>query len=109
MINHRGTEDTEKSKTKVELPLDFSVSSVPLWLALRKYLSIFRVSLIERLAYRGDFFLATILRFLPMITTILLWGAIYEGAKESKGVDELAGYGYREMIAYLLLTHISRA
>ena len=39
---------------------------------LRKYLRIYRVSLTERLVYRGDFFLSTILRFLPMVTTILL-------------------------------------
>jgi ABC-2 type transport system permease protein len=65
--------------------------------------------LIERLAYRGDFFLATILRFLPMITTILLWGAIFAGAKETTGKTELSGFSYEDMIAYLLLTHISRA
>ena len=34
----------------------------------------------ERTTYRGDFFLSTLLRFLPMITTILLWEAIYAGA-----------------------------
>ena len=57
------------------------------------------------MTYRGDFLLGTILRFLPLITTILLWQAIYaELAAES----ELAGFRYREMIAYLLLTHISR-
>ena len=77
--------------------------------SFRKYLRIFRVSLIERLAYRGDFFLSTILRFLPMITTILLWGAIYAGAAKTTGESKLAGYDYSEMIAYLLLTHISRA
>ena len=32
---------------------------------VRKYGRIFRVSLIERLHYRGDFFFSTILRFLP--------------------------------------------
>ena len=42
---------------------------------LHKYLKIFRVSLTERLHYRGDFFLGTVLRYLPMITTILLWQA----------------------------------
>ena len=58
------------------------------------------------MTYRGDFLLGTILRFLPMVTTILLWQAIYDG---SGGRDrELAGFRYHEMIAYLLLTHISR-
>jgi ABC-2 type transport system permease protein len=71
---------------------------------LRKYYNICRVSLIERLAYRGDFFLATFLRFLPMVTTILLWEAVFAGAD----TNSVAGYTRRQMIAYLLLVHISR-
>src|SRR5437879_5029955 len=71
---------------------------------LRKYLRIYRVSLTERLVYRGDFFLSTILRFLPMVTTILLWQAIYAGA----GQDTIAGFTHRQMIAYLLLVHVGR-
>src|SRR5437016_6211921 len=77
----------------------------PGWLqGLRKYYNIFRVSLVERMAYRGDFFLATFLRFLPMVTTILLWEAIYAGA----GQDDVVGFSRRQMIAYLLLVHVSR-
>jgi viologen exporter family transport system permease protein len=71
-----------------------------------KYLAIFRVSLAERMTYRGDFLLGTILRFLPMVTTILLWRAIYLSANKMQ--SDVAGYRYNEMIAYLLLTHISR-
>ena len=36
-----------------------------LFAGLRKYRKICRVSLIERMTYRGDFFLGTVLRFLP--------------------------------------------
>jgi ABC-2 type transport system permease protein len=75
-------------------------------LRLATYLAIFRVSLSERMTYRGDFLLSTILRFLPMVTTILLWQAIYKGSV-SQG-SNWAGFRYEEMIAYLLLTHISR-
>ena len=71
---------------------------------LRKYFKIFRASLVERMTYRADFLLGTVLRFLPMLTTILLWQAIYSGS----GQSNLAGFSYREMIAYLLLTNISR-
>src|SRR4051812_40706446 len=39
-----------------------------------------------------------------MLTTILLWEAVYAGA----GTDNLAGFTRRQMIAYLLLIHISR-
>ncbi|HJT79222.1 MAG TPA: ABC-2 family transporter protein [Gemmataceae bacterium] len=77
---------------------------------LRKYLNIFRVSLVERMTYRGDFFLSTCLRFLPMVTTILLWTAIFQGAAQEQSIDSkpISGFYYREMIAYLLLVHISR-
>jgi ABC-2 type transport system permease protein len=77
---------------------------------LRKYLNIFRMSLVERMTYRGDFFLSTCLRFLPMLTTILLWTAIFQGAAQSRpgGGAQISGFNYREMIAYLLLVHISR-
>ncbi len=75
---------------------------------LRKYANIFRAALIERMAYRGDFFLATFLRFLPMVTTILLWEAIYAGSqKEELGSDSIQ-FTRTQMIAYLLLVHISR-
>ena len=72
--------------------------------SLAKYWNIFRASLIERMVYRLDFLLGTVLRFLPMVTTILLWQAIYTGS----GRQELGNFTLREMIAYLLLVHISR-
>jgi ABC-2 type transport system permease protein len=72
--------------------------------SMRKYFKISKVSLIERMTYRGDFFLGTLLRFLPMVTTILLWQAIYAGSKQ----EQLSNYTEHETIAYLLLVHISR-
>ena len=59
---------------------------------LRKYVKIFRASLVERMTYRGDFLLGTILRFLPMVTTILLWQAIYTGVGQGR---QLAGVPLR--------------
>jgi ABC-2 type transport system permease protein len=73
-------------------------------IVLAKYWRIFRVSLIERMVYRADFLLGTVLRFLPMLTTILLWLAIFDGS----GKDKLGGFSKNNMIAYLLLVHISR-
>jgi ABC-2 type transport system permease protein len=93
------------------LPVDFHDESAPLripgrgpWSTTKKYTNIFRASIKERMAYRGDFLLGTVLRFLPMVTTILLWDAVYEGS----GQKSQAGFTLPEMIAYLLLTHISR-
>jgi ABC-2 type transport system permease protein len=75
---------------------------------LSKYLSIFTVSLKERMTYRADFLLGTVLRFLPMVTTILLWQAIYKGSGQMSLGNKGTQYTYNEMIAYLLLTNISR-
>src|SRR5262249_2745047 len=94
----------------ITLPADADRRSPPstvVWV-FRKYTKILRVSLIERMTYRGDFFLATILRFLPMVTTILLWSAIYEGAKSDQAEPvRINNYDLHEMIAYLLLVHVS--
>src|SRR5262249_58268004 len=57
-----------------------------------------------RMVYRTDFFLSTILRFLPMVTTILLWHAVYAGMDES----DFNGFSLHQMVGYLLLVHISR-
>ncbi len=74
---------------------------------LQKYLKIFRVSLTERLHYRGDFFFGTVLRYLPMVTTILLWQAVYAGTDNPD--KKIGDYTQKEMIAYLLLIHVSRS
>jgi ABC-2 type transport system permease protein len=74
------------------------------WITVRKYVNIFRVSLIERMAYRGDFLLGTVLRFFPVITTILLWQAVFKGTDQR----QIGGFSENKMIAYLLLIHISR-
>jgi ABC-2 type transport system permease protein len=73
--------------------------------AVRKYGFVFKIALSERLVYRTDFFVATFLRFLPIVTTILLWRAIYEGA----GRDEVGGLSYANMVGYYLLVMVVRA
>lgn len=90
-------------------PAAFRPSRGPLGI-VRKYSKILRASLVERMTYRVDFILGTFFRFLPILTTILLWRAIYSGASGGRGPNGsvLSGFTYREMIAYLLLTNISR-
>lgn len=72
---------------------------------LNTWYTILRICVEERLVYRGDFMLGTLMRFLPIITQIFLWGAIFA----ARGEERLAGYTYREFIAYYLLTMVSRA
>lgn len=72
---------------------------------MRKYWVVFRVALSERLVYRLDFFISTFLRFIPIITTILLWRAIYHGAQRT----QVGGLLYSEMVAYYLFIMITRA
>ncbi|HWB01161.1 MAG TPA: ABC-2 family transporter protein, partial [Pirellulales bacterium] len=67
--------------------------------------TILRICLEERLVYRGDFALGTLMRFLPIVTMVFLWESIYSAA----GDKPIGGFTKHEMIAYLMLTMISRA
>jgi ABC-2 type transport system permease protein len=65
---------------------------------------ILRIALEERLVYRGDFALGTLMRFLPIVTQIFLWWAIFETM-----TGTIAGYRFEDMVAYYLLTMVTRA
>ena len=73
--------------------------------------TILKTSLGERLVYRGDFALGTLLRFLPIITQIFLWYAVFDaiGAAEGDRPAEIGGFRFRDMVAYYLMTMIARA
>jgi ABC-2 type transport system permease protein len=71
--------------------------------------TILKISFGERLVYRADFALGTVMRFLPIVTQIFLWSAVFEALGEYKQQDVIAGYTYHSMVAYYLLTMISRA
>jgi len=75
-----------------------------------------KISINERLIYRADFMLGTLMRFLPTLTQIFLWWAIYDVTSNQDTVDSaagpdgnIAGYKYGDMVAYYLLVIISRA
>lgn len=72
--------------------------------------TILRISIEERLVYRGDFALGTLMRFLPIVTQIFLWGAVFSAlGAAGEGSQQIAGYSYQDFIAYYLLTMIGRA
>ena len=72
---------------------------------------IFRTALEERLVYRGDFALGTLMRFRPIVTQIFLWFAVFDAIK-SKGDNTegtIGGFSFEEIVAYYLLTMLGRA
>ena len=66
---------------------------------------ILKISLEERLVYRGDFILGTMMRFLPIITQIFLWNAVFTSAVS----ESIKGYRFKDVVAYYLLTMLVRA
>ncbi|NOS99279.1 MAG: ABC transporter permease [Phycisphaerales bacterium] len=72
---------------------------------MRKYRTVFMVALADRLVYRVDFFVSTFLMFIPIVTTVLLWRAIYSGA----GGENIGGLNYSDMVSYYLLVMVVRA
>jgi ABC-2 type transport system permease protein len=72
---------------------------------LRTWWTMLKICLEERLVYRGDFALGTLMRFLPIVTQVFLWTAVF-GAT-SRG--DIAGYTRNDIVAYYLLTMLTRA
>ena len=83
---------------------DLSFRDSFFWWVRLKWL-ILRTAMEERLVYRGDFAFATLVRFLPIVTQIFLWGAIFAGDTTT----ELQHYRYADMVAYFLLVMVARA
>ncbi len=83
---------------------------------VKTWWTFFKISINERLVYRGDFIIGTLMRFLPTLTQIFLWWAIYDAistpgtADSAAGPDEdIQGYRYGDMVAYYLMVTIARA
>ena len=77
----------------------------PLAASMRTWWTMLRISLEERLVYRGDFMLGTLMRFLPFVTQIFLWTAVFSAVSN----PDIGGYTLQDMIAYYLLVNVSRA
>src|SRR5215470_10300233 len=75
--------------------------------------TILRICIEERLVYRGDFWLGTLLRFLPIVTQVFLWGAVFAGigavGAATTRNTQIGGYTYNDMVAYYLLSMLGRA
>ncbi len=85
------------------------MSAAIAWQTWKTKLFILRTCIEERLVYRADFAFATLVRFLPIVTQIFLWGAIYSAGTEATGQKEINSYTYGDMVAYYLLVMVGRA
>jgi ABC-2 type transport system permease protein len=73
--------------------------------SLRIWGTMLAICLEERLVYRGDFLLGTAMRFLPIVTQIFLWTAVFSATSRA----DIAGYTRDDVVAYYLLTMLTRA
>ena len=62
------------------------------------------ICLEERLAYRTDFALGTVMRFLPIVTQVFLWTAVFSASERR---TDIAGYSRDNIVAYYLLTMVN--
>lgn len=82
------------------------VAAYSLRTAVATWGTILRICLQERLVYRADFALGTLMRFLPIVTQTFLWTAVFVGAGRP---DRIADFSRNDFIAYYLLTYVVRA
>ena len=73
--------------------------------AVRSWWRMLTICLEERLAYRSDFALGTLMRFLPIVTQVFLWTAVFAASSRA----DIAGYSRDNIVAYYLLTMVTRA
>ena len=66
---------------------------------LRKYLKVFDIGLQNTFVYRWNFLLRALFGLVPLAGTVLIWRSIFR----ERGAD-VAGYDYRGMVWYFLLT-----
>ena len=70
--------------------------------SLKKYITVYTLSLQSAMVYKADFFLSLISGGFTIVIQFFLWTAIYGGAEEA----ELFGYNYGQMVIYVVMAGI---
>jgi ABC-2 type transport system permease protein len=60
------------------------------------------------MAYRANYIIGAVFRFLPLVTTIFLWYAIYQSRKAGGALSAIRGMSYEDMVAYYAFMYIAR-
>ncbi len=73
-----------------------------------KYWVILSTRTQEDMAYRSNYVVGVIFRFLPLVTTIFLWYAIFKTRQAAGSPTLIRGLSYEDMVAYYALMYIAR-
>jgi ABC-2 type transport system permease protein len=60
------------------------------------------------MAYRANYIFGAVFRFLPLVTTIFLWYAVYKARQTGGASPSIRGMNYEDMIAYYALMYVAR-
>ena len=78
------------------------MSLVPRW---RVHLKVVSVGISDALAYRGSFLLGIVTSLIPLVTSLLLWSAIYKAGGTGMVI---AGFDINQMLSYYLVMNVLR-
>ena len=70
---------------------------------MKKYWHVVNIGIQNTLVYRVNFLFRSVFGLIPLLATIFLWRAIYEGQERHSNI---AGYSLAQMISYYLLVTI---
>jgi ABC-2 type transport system permease protein len=60
------------------------------------------------MVYRANYVFGAVFRFLPLVTTIFLWYAVYQARKAGGASPSIQGMSYEDMVAYYAFMYIAR-
>lgn len=73
-----------------------------------KYRVILSTRTQEDMVYRVNYIIGAVFRFLPLVTTIFLWYAVYQARKAGGAAPTISGMSYEDMVAYYAIMYIAR-
>jgi ABC-2 type transport system permease protein len=69
---------------------------------MRKYLKVLNIGIQTNLIYRYNFFILAVAQFCPLISTLILWNAIFQ----SSGQSHILGYSHAKIVTYYVLSMV---
>jgi ABC-2 type transport system permease protein len=73
-----------------------------------KYWVILSTRTQEDMAYRVNYIFGAIFRFLPLVTTIYLWYAVFHSPGNGAGLSSIRGMKFEDIVAYYAIMYIAR-